>query len=383
MRLSEPAAAGLDPPRITPPPLSEEQPERLYQREKKWARMDWQREHSVLARVPRCRVKNRATTVQAVWSADGGSGVVGCITCGARHCAGCGPKIAVDHLRTVERVIAAARDRDYALGFVTLTVPHHAGESLDAVLDRLFAVWLAVCKGAAWDRLRERNGVRGYIRVVETKYGRHGWHPHFHVLFLLAPGAGTADARIADFGAALRRRWVAVAARQGVEASPDAQDARVVQDGDAERLASYLTKENGDGIAEELTLGAWKKSGESATPDQLVDLGMRGDREAVARWNEYELAQQGRRFWATSRRLFEHLEIEEDQSEEEAAQDSGAGAAKSIDFVGRSWYRLARTPGFRGEFFGRLAAEEEAHVVTWARQEGGLCWPSERQEDAA
>lgn len=65
---------------------------------------------------------------------------------------------------------------------LTLTLEHHAGESLRGVLDRLMLAWRSV---------RSHRSVRGIIaervtasiRATEVTWGQNGWHPHIHLLW--------------------------------------------------------------------------------------------------------------------------------------------------------------------------------------------------------
>ena len=65
---------------------------------------------------------------------------------------------------------------------LTLTLRHHAGEGLAAVIDRLMHAWRHV---RAHRRVRRIMSARvtASVRALEITWGSSGWHPHIHLLW--------------------------------------------------------------------------------------------------------------------------------------------------------------------------------------------------------
>jgi hypothetical protein len=66
---------------------------------------------------------------------------------------------------------------------VTLTVRHHKGAKWKTLVDAKKAVWRRLGKQRFW-----REAVAGYYWKMESPYGKHGHHPHRHVLLSFRPG---------------------------------------------------------------------------------------------------------------------------------------------------------------------------------------------------
>lgn len=94
------------------------------------------------------------------------------------------------------------------LTFITFTLPHVATDSLDELLEAVDKAWRNVISGGGWQNgIKTDFGVIGQIKAVEATVGRHGWHPHLHVLFFHnCPTAGD-DGTLEAFRDALGARW--------------------------------------------------------------------------------------------------------------------------------------------------------------------------------
>lgn len=65
---------------------------------------------------------------------------------------------------------------------VTLTMPHHAGDELRELLDRLLAAWRRVRATRTVREILARR-VGASVRALEITIGDNGWHPHIHLLW--------------------------------------------------------------------------------------------------------------------------------------------------------------------------------------------------------
>jgi hypothetical protein len=119
---------------------------------------------------------------------------------------------------------------------LSLTVAHGLGDDLRQLRVRLARAWQGMIRGAPWARFRRLHGIHGTVRAVELTHGKHGWHPHLHVLLLLdapidpreiitaeRPDGSTVDTWAPKFGglAWLIDRWHANVVRAlGAEHAP-------------------------------------------------------------------------------------------------------------------------------------------------------------------
>lgn len=107
-------------------------------------------------------------------------------TCGSVWaCPVCAPVEADRRGEALSRVVARRWKQGWRVAHVVLTVRHTGGEPLEAVFGALTT---------AWRHLVSHRKVKGLLkgwdwhRSVEVTYGRHGWHPHIHLLLLAPPG---------------------------------------------------------------------------------------------------------------------------------------------------------------------------------------------------
>lgn len=77
---------------------------------------------------------------------------------------------------------ARARGNDIAM--LTLTVRHHAGESLKALRQAVSHAWRTFQQGRLWQEVREACGAVHFVRCHDVTWGENGWHPHLHVMLL-------------------------------------------------------------------------------------------------------------------------------------------------------------------------------------------------------
>ena len=120
---------------------------------------------------------------------EGGSTVArvaGVRTCGSVWaCPVCATVAADERSEALARVVARRWRGGWRVAHVVLTVRHTASHSLEAVFGGL---------AQAWRHLVSHRRVKGLLkgvdwhRGVEITWGRHGWHPHVHLLLLFPPG---------------------------------------------------------------------------------------------------------------------------------------------------------------------------------------------------
>jgi len=209
---------------------------------------------------------------------------------------------------------------------VTLTARHRSRHPLAPMLDAVVDGFRRLMAGRAAMAEKRDLGVVGVIRSLEITYGANGWHPHLHVLLLLAGNADTAaQARAID---RWRRQWAQFLAERGFEPSRErgVRWEPVTRGLDA---GQYLAKvQDGSDLGMEMARGDLKAGRlGSLHPFELLDyFAETGDMDAVELWREYERATLGRKAitWTPGlrRRL---LSAAEHKSDEEIVEEEVGG----------------------------------------------------------
>lgn len=97
-------------------------------------------------------------------------------------CPVCAAKITERRRQELAALVDEAIGRGNSVAMLTLTVPHHYGDDLSVVLDRLSRAKRLMQNRKVWKRLVSWYGILGDVRTLEVTYGKNGWHPHFHCL---------------------------------------------------------------------------------------------------------------------------------------------------------------------------------------------------------
>lgn len=308
--------------------------------------------------------------------ADGtrSAGLGGVQSCGSVwSCPVCSAKIQAKRQTEVATALAVARARGWEVAFLTLTMRHKAGHSLNRLWNHLTAAWGSVTTGSgqrAWKHEKELYGIAGYLRLVEVTHGDNGWHVHAHILLFLDPkrsclltarelgmledpdcedlwsargrtyGAGFTDDDIQQLGNSMFLRWRKALNVDGIRPSiRRGVDIRRVRADD--KISEYFAKQlyhlKGEGSTAHDVTGSHGKEAKNGnrTPfgilAELVDVARTGlldeSRDASAPssaledlelWHTFEHASRGRRqlLWSRGLRadLLPALEDQDDQS---------------------------------------------------------------------
>ena len=65
---------------------------------------------------------------------------------------------------------------------LTLTIPHCSADKITDLAPMISKASSHFWAGKVMDKLRKKYGIVGNIRSFEVRYGRNGWHPHFHFI---------------------------------------------------------------------------------------------------------------------------------------------------------------------------------------------------------
>lgn len=259
------------------------------------------------------------------------AGLAGLQSCGSVWaCPVCARKIGARRAEEIRHVVSGAFAQGGGAVLVTLTLRHHAGQSLRASWDAARYAWSRVTSGRRYAAECERFGLLGWAAVVEVTHGaEHGWHPHLHVLVLFDRPVSEQTAEVM----AMRwwMRWEAALVRKGYTAVANrgGLDARLITPDDSagSALGTYLSK-----LAHEVT-GGHTKDGRhgNRTPFAILRDGLAtGLADDIEAWWAWEQASHGRKQLTWSRGTRDRFGLGDDQTDEEIAKEDLA----SDDLIG-------------------------------------------------
>lgn len=202
----------------------------------------------------------------------------------------------------------------YRLLFITLTLRHKKHESLAYIADMHKRAWINLTRYRAYKEWRKTTGSNWYMRALEVTYGRHGWHPHYHIVYVVAPGYNPDPA-------VLYQLWESMIGAVGGSVVPAAFNAQFASaTTDASTIAQYAASWGGGdwSLAREVTSSDKHGRQGSRSPFQLAVDAMCGDHDAGRLFTEYAIEFKGRRAQTWARGWLDWL----NQSEEELADES-------------------------------------------------------------
>jgi hypothetical protein len=246
------------------------------------------------------------------------------------HCPVCAARVANERVNEIRQAQLLAAGLGYKTVLVTLTARHDRKTILKDQLAAMTEAYRGVWRGESAKRLKEEFDIFGMIRTLECTHGKNGWHPHIHILMFVP-----FDCDIVGFASALRFRWEMMALKYGLTMNKHGFD---IQD-NTDKVAAYIAKWGHDPCwteADELArwhtkIGRGRESGSHYTPWQLLDFADNGDSEAGELWREYAVTFYRRKQLHWSRGLRKKLGMEEELTDEEAAQKEIEGATTDYE----------------------------------------------------
>lgn len=257
------------------------------------------------------------------------------------HCPVCSAKISNTRRDELNKLLSWAREKGYAPMMLTLTMSHHAGDSLRDSLEALKAAKKRFHQSRTWRGIEP--AIVGHVTATELTYGVNGWHPHFHIILIFAEQyAGAAE----DLLESARVVWSA-ALYGPKKLGPGGVRMFCNENGyhvqDAQQAGEYVGK---FGAAEEVALTGSKKARRAgATPFQLLaDAGSYSNPSSCAaglRFIEYAEVMAGRRQLVWSRGLKLRAAVADLSDEDVAAADEIADSIEVISIPARLWRKVA------------------------------------------
>ncbi len=220
-------------------------------------------------------------------------------TCGSwSSCPVCSARIAEVRRQELRLLEEWAGSQGFRLVMMTLTARHRR-RALRSMVDRLAKARNRMHGRKVYQRLRA-GPIVGTVAVREVTHGqKHGWHPHYHVLYLVQADTDEEARALLE---PLRNQWLDCLRKEGLTGTADR--AFHLQSGDA--VSAYLSKHGRDegdraraeekrsgwGISEEMTQsrfkrGRGKNEDQSRSPTQILRDASAGDEASGTLWQEY------------------------------------------------------------------------------------------------
>lgn len=253
------------------------------------------------------------------------------------NCAICAAKISEQRRSELKQGIAKHRANGGYVYLLTLTNSHHCGDNLPLLMSgqkkALKYLWS--------DRKSKEHfaelGIIGHITANEVTHGKHGWHPHMHILIF-----SDKKLDIEALQAFIAKYWQHCCKKAKLKI-PSLDYGCDITDGSfADRYVSKW------GLEEEMTKGHIKKGREGGnTPFDLLRLSQDGCEKSGDLFKEYAAAYKGKRQLSWSKGLKKLLLIE-DVTDVVIAESEDENASEEHELAMEIW-RLVLRYKARGE----------------------------------
>lgn len=221
-------------------------------------------EYRELPRVIRCARTQVASTVDLnLETATNRAYFKNVYTCGSPwSCPLCAAKIMEQRRQDIANAMEWAGSEGLKPVMVSFTSPHYSHQRCDDLLESFSSALKYFRSGKAHVKFRDRVGMQGFVRSMETLYGVNGWHTHTHELWFV-----NADVDLDEMRAYIVDRWEKACDKQGLipRGKRRAFRARAVDVRTETTKGEYLAKQDdekylGWGLDREMTGGFVKSS---------------------------------------------------------------------------------------------------------------------------
>ena len=253
------------------------------------------------------------------------------------NCAVCAAKISEKRRSELKKGIAQHRANGGYVYLLTLTNSHHYGDNLALLMSgqkkALKYLWS--------DRKPKEHfaelGKVGHITANEVTHGKHGWHPHMHILMFFDKAVD-----IKELQTFIANYWQHCCKKAKLK-QPSLEHGCDITDGSfADRYVSKW------GLEEEMTKGHIKKGREGGnTPFDLLRLSESGCEESGRLFQQYAAAYKGKRqlFWSNG---LKKLLLVEEITDKQAAESEDDDSTEEQELAMEIW-RLVLIYNVRGE----------------------------------
>ena len=275
----------------------------------------------------------------------------------------------------VQQALTWAREKDYKVFFITLTAQHSRAMRLDTLLDQMGEAMRLVYSGSgrSWRRFRDKLGYVGSIKGVEITYGKHGHHPHYHLLWI--GKTGSVDEVLAYLDAAWRSALSKVGLKGLKGIAVNVKESSMT-------AGEYMTKFGHDrnwDLDAELTMWSRKVGHKqrSATPWDLLRAGLnynpstdgpeRGEIVAICKriFREYAEATKGKHSLTWSKGLKALVGVKDASDEEAANSELNDRELVLLARLTVEQWRVVLANDCRGELLQRANGGDVAAVVAF------------------
>lgn len=279
------------------------------------------------------------------------------------QCPVCAAKITEERRREIQAGMERIVERSI---LITYTLQHSRHDDLKLLLDAILTALDRMKAARAWSGFTETFNWIGSIRALEVTYGANGWHPHFHELAFIEPTLSLAD--IADLESQLRAMWLHQLQKQGRDASW--ANGLTVQPTFSD-VSEYVSKFGHDPIddtwsaAREVAKAPSKqRTKHGKTPLQLLyDYG-HGDNRSGYLFTEYVTCFKGKKQLNWSKGLRQYMNLETEQTDEEAAANVPENAMLLAVLTDDQWRVILRKDK-RGELLEIAANGDVEELWEW------------------
>lgn len=297
-------------------------------------------------RVTKCLWTNHSDYISVLKSKEFDSAHFGnLVTCGSVwSCPICSAKICERRKLEISSAIDKHHEAGGASYMITFTFPHQKTDKLTDLLINFKSALTFLREQRKYKDLLTDIDYIGMIRALEVKYGKNGWHPHTHELFM------TSKPIPARVFTGLKKRlfniWSKACSNSGLEAPSYRHGVDIRRAlSPAEYVAKFGT-ESKWGIGSELTKLNFKTKPDgstSYTPWELLTMAGNGCTNSRSKFVEFAKAFHGSRqlYWTNGlKALFQIGELTDDEIA--AQQDNPAELISKIPVD--LWKKVLRSP---------------------------------------
>lgn len=264
-------------------------------------------------------------------------GYGGLFTCGSVWlCPVCASKISEHRRIELTEALSIAESKGLKVLHLTLTAPHHLGESLKSLLEKMAKARRLMLNRKPWKRLELALGLQGSIRALEVTHSfQNGWHVHFHVLLLVSETLS--DSQIQEQQKIIFDQWLSACLTACLQ-SPSEHHGVDLADGRS--AGEYVGKW---GIEHEMTKAHIKKGNEGGlTPFDFLDKCAEGDKRYETLFKEYAKAFKSRHQLVWSRGLRDYLKMGAEVSDEEISESQEPDSQLFAQIPLKTWIVILR-----------------------------------------